>query len=96
MKRQEAVLLKDLLQMYVRKMGMDSGLNISRIYNAWEIVIGENYASYTVSRSYRNKRLYCRINSSVVKHKIFMEKASIKRKMNELLGSELVDEIILL
>lgn len=90
------MLLKDLLYIFMKRMGMDSGINISKIYNAWEMVIGESYASYTVTRSYRNKRLYCRINSPVVKHKLFTERASIKKKMNELLGSELVDEIILL
>lgn len=96
MKRQEAILLKDLLAIYIKKMGMDTGIDISKIYNAWENVIGEEYAAYTVSRSYRNRKLYCRINSPVVKHKLYTQRAQIQKRINELLGNVLVDDIILL
>jgi hypothetical protein len=96
MKRQEAVPIKELIDLYIKNLGIEENLNISRIYSAWELVIGDGLARYTVSRYFREGKLYCRINSSVVKNKLFIERRKIRDKINNLVPGAPVKDIILL
>lgn len=89
-------MLGDLIPLYLRTMGLEQSVNISRIYSAWEMVVGEKSAACTVSRNFRNGKLYCRINSPVIKNRLFMERGQIRDKINTLLTSDIVKEIVLL
>lgn len=96
MKREEPLLIGDLIKLFISKNSLEEGINISRIYSSWELVVGEEYNRYTLTRSFRDGKLYCRISSPVIKSRLFMERRKIRDKINNLLPSPMVKEIIIL
>lgn len=87
--------IKDLLQLYIQKRGVSGALQNGQIYSTWTKVVGENLASYTKHRYFAGGVLYCTIESSVARTHLNLRKDEIASKMNELLGKEVVKQIVI-
>ena len=66
------------------------------VVSIWPELMGTAIANRTTEIYVSNKKLFVRIESSVIKHELLMVRTGIIEKMNERAGSEVVTEIIFL
>ncbi len=86
MARKEAVGMEELMSQYIRSMKLASGLNRQRVFEAWNDVSGAS--RYTSSMFFRNGVLYCTMNSSVMRNRLYFMKDDILKMINERLATD--------
>ncbi|MPM77673.1 hypothetical protein SDC9_124681 [bioreactor metagenome] len=83
------------MKLFVKEYGLEPGLERTRIFNAWDKVVGQKYAVMTTNKFFRDGKLFCSINSSAAKTQLFINREQIRNMMNKELGENLVAEIVL-
>ncbi|MBD3748197.1 MAG: DUF721 domain-containing protein [Sphingobacteriales bacterium] len=84
--------MEQMLKVYRLKNKYDETFAIS----SWEEVVGKAVANRTKEIFIRDKKLYLRIESSVVKNELKMMRQQIMHNLNEKAGAEVVLEMIFL
>lgn len=84
--RKDAYSMDELISSYIKEMKLVNGLNRQRIFEAWDQVSGAG--KYTVGRYIRGGVLYCSISSSVVRSRLYFQRARIKDLINEFLRND--------
>ena len=85
----------DVLADYKREMNIEGKLSEVNIINRWQEVAGRAIASRTTKLYIKNGVLYIHLSSSVVRSELMMMKESIRSRLNEAAGSDLIKEIVL-
>ncbi len=78
--------MNEVVKALIRDLGISSGLNEHKIYEAWDKVSGAS--AYTVSKYVRNNVLYCGIASSVIRSRLYMKKNELIEGINLLLAQD--------
>jgi len=84
--------IEQMLQVYKIKRRYDE----TGIIAHWPDLVGKYVANRTKEIFISNKKLFLRIESSVVKNEIMLMRADIIKKINEEAKETLVDELIFL
>jgi hypothetical protein len=84
--------IEQMLQVYKIKQRFDE----TGIVAAWPNLVGTSVANRTKELFVHNKKLYLRIESSVIKNELMLMRSRIIEKINEEANWTLVDEIIFL
>jgi predicted nucleic acid-binding Zn ribbon protein len=63
---------------------------------AWPEMMGNAVANRTKDIFIRDRKLFIRLESAVIKNDLMMMRSNIIEKMNEKAGSSIIDEIIFL
>ncbi len=84
--------MDQMLKVYRLKGKYDETFAVS----SWEAVVGKAVANRTKEIFIRDKKLFLRIESSVVKDELKMMRTQIMQNLNEKAGSEVVLEMIFL
>lgn len=81
-----------MLQVYKLRRRFDE----TSLIAAWPEMMGSAVANRTKEMFIRDRKLFIRIESSVIKNEMVMIRSQILEKMNERAGSKVLDEIIFL
>jgi predicted nucleic acid-binding Zn ribbon protein len=84
--------MDQMLKVYRLKGKYDETFAVS----SWEAVVGKAVANRTKEIFIRDKKLFLRIESSVVKNELKMMRTQIMQNLNEKAGAEVVLEMIFL
>ncbi|MEY5068195.1 MAG: hypothetical protein RLZ47_57 [Bacteroidota bacterium] len=84
--------LEQLLQVYKLRRKFDE----TSLIAAWPELMGSAIANRTKEIYIRDKKLFLRIESSVIKNELLMMRSQILEKMNDKAGARVVEEMILL
>jgi len=84
--------IEQMLNVYKIKRRFDE----TAIITAWPDIVGKPVANRTKELFINNKRLFLRIESSVVKNELLMMRSQIIEKINTEAGDTIVEEIIFL
>ncbi len=84
-----------LLEEFIKEEGLEEGLERVRIYQCWNLVVGEQFAQYTSSKYYSNGTLFCTIKSSMVRNQLYFMKDDILAQMNKMLNGTVVRNLVL-
>jgi predicted nucleic acid-binding Zn ribbon protein len=84
--------MDQLLQVYKLQQKFDETALIA----AWPEMMGTAIANRTKELYIRQKKLFVRVESSVIKNELMMMRSQIIEKMNERAGGEVILEIVLL
>lgn len=84
--------MEQMLKVYRLKGKYDETFAIA----SWEEVVGKAVASRTKEIFIRDKKLFIRLESSVVKNELKMMRTKIIGNLNEKAGGEVIQEIIFL
>lgn len=84
--------MDQMLKVYRLKGKYDETFAVS----SWEEVVGKAVANRTKEIFIRDKKLFLRIESSVVKNELKMMRTQIMQNLNEKAGAEVVLEMIFL
>lgn len=94
MRKRNTELLRDIIGQVLKTNRLDKQLNEKRLIEAWPKVLGENIMKYTSDLSIKNKVLYVSLNSSVLRHDLFISREEIKTSLNRNVGAEVINNII--
>lgn len=75
-----------LISEYVKEMKLVNGLNRQRIFAAWDKASGAG--RQTTGRYIRDGVLYCSISSSMLRTRLFYNRAAILDRMNAILSED--------
>lgn len=95
MEREKAKKIDQIIEQFIRSEGLADGLLRVRVFEAWDIVVGEDAARYTNKKFFRDGKLFCSIGSSVLRSQIYFQKDQIKKEINSLLSGDHIVDIIL-
>jgi len=84
--------IEQMLNVYKIKRRFDE----TGVVNFWPELVGKSVANRTKELFVRDKKLFLRIESSVIKHELTLMRTQIIEKINEEAKSVLVEEIIFL
>jgi predicted nucleic acid-binding Zn ribbon protein len=66
-----------------------------KVINAWPKVVGPFIASHTIDTSIKNGVLYVRVDSDALRSELGYSKSLLIKNLNDMVGKEMVTEIIL-
>ncbi len=74
---------------------LDKKFNEQKLIHSWESVMGKTIAVHTKEIHIRNKVLFLKLDSSVLRNELSYGKARIIEMMNEVAGTEVINEVVL-
>ena len=95
MRRSKTISLAEALRDYIREMNLGEKLAEAGLINSWEEVVGKAISSRTTRIYIRDHVLYVHLSSSVVRNELLMLRETLKEKLNQKAGSEVIKEIVL-
>ena len=95
MKKQNTVILKDVIEELIRKEGLEEGLLRIRLYDLWDEMLGAIVARNTRNKYVKDRKLIVELDSSVVRNQLFVMRREIVAQLNKRLGKNIIDEVIL-
>ena len=94
MKRNKPVKLGALLKEYFNDIEKGDNILAARVLRTWDEVMEENITRSTMSKYFKNGILYCTISSSILRSMLVARVYSVKEKINNSLGSDVVKKIV--
>lgn len=93
--RKNAISLGELLKDVIKAEHLDKGLNMRRVFAAWDQASGAE--KYTIKKYFRDGKLYITVSSSVIRSQLLFQKAALVEKMNSILSEDeiSISELIL-
>jgi hypothetical protein len=82
--------IEQLLKVYKLKRKFDE----TSLIAAWPELMGRAVANRTSQLYIRERKLFIRVESSVLKNELLMIRSEIVKRMNERAGSSVLDEIV--
>ncbi|HDZ41988.1 MAG TPA: DUF721 domain-containing protein [Bacteroidetes bacterium] len=95
MRRNRTVTLSEALKAYRTEMNIDDRLKEVSLMNSWEDIAGRAIARRTSKVYLKEGKLFIYLTSSVVRSELSLARDSLRERLNEQAGEELVKEIIL-
>lgn len=95
MKRENTQLISAILKEFIKEEQLEDGLNRVRLFNVWNLIVGEVGARATTNKFFRDGILYCTINSSIIRTQLYYRKEDIVAQMNKMLNGDIVKKLIL-
>ena len=95
MRRSKTISLAEALKDYIKEMNLGGKLSEIGVINSWEEIVGKAISTRTTKIYIKNKILYVHLNSSVVRNELLMLRETLKEKLNEKAGSEVIKDIVL-
>jgi predicted nucleic acid-binding Zn ribbon protein len=87
--------LGDLLKEFFEQHRGSDYLDETTVINSWPKVVGPFIASHTIDLSIKNGVLFVRVDSDALRHELNYSKSLLKKNLNDLVGKETVQEIVL-
>lgn len=87
--------LSQVLKEYRSEMNIDNRLKEVSLLNSWEDIAGRAIAKRTTRVIMKEGTLFIYLSSPVVRNELLMVRESLRERLNEEAGEELVKEIIL-
>jgi predicted nucleic acid-binding Zn ribbon protein len=66
-----------------------------KVINSWTKVVGQFIASHTIDLAIRNHVLYVRVDSDALRSELSYSKSLLIKNLNEMVGKEVILEIVL-
>jgi predicted nucleic acid-binding Zn ribbon protein len=94
-KKNNEYTLKDALKAMIDHYKLKGKLNQNRVQSSWAKLMGPTIASYTREVRLYRKKLFLTIDSATLRQELSYGKDKIQRVMNEELGEEYIEEVII-
>lgn len=95
MRKKNTQKIDDVIKEYLKALKIDDKLKEVNLIKSWDDVVGKTIARSTQNIYIKNRKLFVKLNSSVIRNELFMLRDGLKKTLNDRAGEELIDEIIL-
>ena len=96
MQRQNTQSLGEVLKQLLKEQHLDGKLYEMQLIDAWYKTLGSTIKKYTTNIYVNDKKLFVRLNSSVLKNDLMMSWSSLVTSLNNQVGTTVINEIIFL
>ena len=94
MRKNNTQSISDVLRSYTKENKLDRKLTELDLIKSWESVMGKTVARYTGNLYIQNNTLFVETTSPIVRNELLMMKEEIRLRLNEVVGVELIKQII--
>ena len=91
--RRDVQSISDLLNMYLRREGLETPLLQRRAIDAWEKVVCAGVARYTGEKFIKNQTLFVKILSPALRQDLTMMRTQLVKRINEAVGSMVIADV---
>lgn len=91
--RRDVKSINDLLNMYLRREGLETPLLQRRAVDAWNNVVGAGVARYTGEKFIKNQTLFVKIQSPALRQDLTMMRSQLVKRINEAVGSMVIVDV---
>ena len=95
MRRNNTEDIKSIINTYLKELNIDNKLKEVEAVNNWEEIIGKAISRRTEKIYIRNRTLFLQMNSSVARNEILLIKDGIKEAINNKMGEQIIDDIVI-
>lgn len=88
--------IKDVIERWIETYRLRSKYDASSVVNAWPDIIGNAIANRTQQIYIRDKKLFVKVESAVIKNELAMMRRQIIGRVNEYVGHVVIEEFIIL
>ncbi|MFN4768742.1 MAG: DciA family protein [Candidatus Kapaibacterium sp.] len=89
----DAQSLGSVLRSLLRERGLNDITLEARVPHVWNELVGENASKHCTSVAMQSRVLHVQVDSSVWRSELRLRKDDLRRRINEQLGSNIVDDI---
>jgi hypothetical protein len=94
MRKKNTELIADVIKQILKDQKLDRPLYERRLIDSWPLVLGPHIIQYTTELTIKNRILYVQMNSSVLRHDLFLSRDEIKNSLNKKVGVDVINEIV--
>lgn len=87
--------MKEVIDELLKTYRWGNKLDEVKLVESWEKVVGGIIGRHTTNMVVRNKVLYVKLNSSVLRSELHMAKSKIIASLNKEVGKEVIEDIVL-
>jgi predicted nucleic acid-binding Zn ribbon protein len=91
--RRDVKSINDLLNMYLRREGLETPLLQRRAVDAWNNVVGAGVVRYTGEKFIKNQTLFVKIQSPALRQDLTMMRSQLVKRINEAVGSMVIADV---
>lgn len=91
--RRDVQSISDLLNMYLRREGLETPLLQKRAVDAWDTLMGLSIARYTGEKFIKNQTLFVKILNPALRQDLTMMRSRIVKRINESVGSQVIVDV---
>ena len=94
MRKQKSEQVGMVVRQFLREEGLETPYNEYRLVQAWPEVVGPSIARYTTDVQIRNRILYVRLSSSVIRQELMYNRKQLAFRLNEHVGAQVIENIV--
>lgn len=87
--------MAEAMQQFLNQSKIKGSIQALQIQDAWEDIMGKTIARYTDSIKIIDKTLFITTAVGPLKHELIFQKEKIKQRVNEALGKNVIEEIVI-
>lgn len=87
--------MAEAMQQFLNQSKIKGSIQALQIKDAWEDIMGKTIARYTDDLKIIDKTLFITTAVGPLKHELIFQKEKIKHRVNEALGKNVIDEIVI-
>ena len=91
--RREVKSISDLLNMYLRREGLETPLLQKRAIDAWDNIMGAMITRYTGEKFIKNQTLYVKITNPALRQDLSMMRTRIVQRIIQAVGSQVITDV---
>jgi len=85
----------EVIREFLKNFGLEEKMTETQIADTWEKIMGPGIARYTKHISLKNKTLTVQLSSPALRQELSYGKSKIIKMVNEAIGKEVVQDLIL-
>lgn len=85
--------IKTILDTLFQRRKLDSRLKGFRVFDIWEEAVGTRIARHSQPKGFKDHILWVTVDNSIWMHQLTFLEAQLKEKINQMMGSPLVEKI---
>ena len=95
MRRSKTQNIGEVIHAYLQETGLSKKIKEVELINEWEEIVGPTISKKTTRIEIKSGTLVLHIQSSVVRNELMMLRETLRNRLNEKAGEEIIREIIL-
>jgi len=94
MKRRNEYSLKEVIEQLVKAYRMEAKLDETQLMSSWDKVVGGIFAKHTEHLSIKNKILFVKMDSAVLRSELAMTRSKLTDMLNKECGKKVIEDIV--
>jgi len=95
MRKTDTQTIAQVIKEYFKSPKFENKFKQFKIINSWEEILGKTVSKSTTNIYIKDKTLFVFLKSSVIRNQLYMIKTEIIKKLNEKVGEEIINDIVL-